>query len=97
MYPHLPLNNPRAVIINPNVNNEIIKLNLDEKSNDTDLPKNNLTEEDFVAEGEDIVTETIIIDNETVAQDEENQKIKEETENDEVTDKNIVGEIHEQL
>lgn len=24
MYPHLPLNNPRAVIINPNVNNEII-------------------------------------------------------------------------
>lgn len=84
-------------ITSANVNNEVIKLNLDEKSNDIDLPKNNLTEEDFVAEDEEIVTETIIIDNETVAQDEENQKIKEETENDKVTDKNIVDEIHEQL
>ena len=58
----------------------VIKIDVDEEIS---LPKTDnsekAVEEEFAAEGEETVAETIIVDNATVAQDEKNQKINEET------------------
>lgn len=66
--------------------NEIIKINVDTKTDEV----TEAIEEDFIAEGEEVIAETIVVDNETVAQDEENQKAVEEALND---DEEIVEEI----
>ena len=52
-----------------------------------------MVENEFAAEGEETVTETIVIDNETVAQDEENQKITEELQNNETSEKIVTDEV----
>ena len=57
--------------IDVNTNIETIQTDNEEKT----------TEESFVAEGEEIIEEPIVVDNQTVAQDEENQKTIEETAN----------------
>ncbi len=62
----------------------IIKLDIETVHTDNN---EEIIEEEFAAEGEEIVTETIVIDNETVAQDEENQKaIEENTEEEKTTE-----------
>jgi hypothetical protein len=59
---------------------EIVKIDIN-----SDLPQNKQSDEvienDFIAEGEELIAETIVVDNETVAQDEEQQKAKEEQSN----------------
>lgn len=69
----------------------IIKLDVDSNIDniESSQPDNNeeIIEEEFAAEGEEIVAETIVIDNETVAQDEKNQKaIEENTEEEKTTE-----------
>lgn len=59
-----------------NIDKNIINLSDSEETTTEEII---IVEDDFAAEGEEIVTETIIIDNETIAQDEENQKEIEET------------------
>ena len=44
-----------------------------------------ITDSEFVAEGEEIIGEPIVINNETVAQDEENQKEKEKEQTENIT------------
>lgn len=60
----------------------IIKIDIDndinENTSSLDNSNNDTTNEDFVAEGEEIDSETILINNETVAQDAEYQKTLEE-------------------
>ncbi len=62
------------------VKDDIIQIDIDDSAKDTTStqPAEEIIEEEFVAEGEEIVSETIVIDNEIVAQDEENQKAIEE-------------------
>lgn len=68
--------------------NEIIQIDIDDNTKDTTSTQSDeeVIEEDFIAEGEEIIAETIIIDNEIVAQDEESQKNKEEKMSDETTE-----------
>lgn len=69
--------------------NEIIQIDIDDSTKDTTSAQatEEVVEEEFIAEGEELVSETIVIDNEIVAQDEENQKtIEQET-------KDVVEEI----
>lgn len=67
--------------------NEIIQIDIDDNTKDTSSTQSaeETIEEEFVAEGEELVTETIVIDNDIVAQDEETQKAIEEEKNDKET------------
>lgn len=80
---------------------EIIKIDVDSNPLDQ-APADNETEaevveEDFIAEGEEIIADTIVVDNETVAQDEQQQKAKEEAQSTEETTEEevVVDEITE--
>ncbi|MBE6467858.1 MAG: DUF2155 domain-containing protein [Alphaproteobacteria bacterium] len=80
---------------------EIIKIDVDSNPLDQ-APADNETEaevaeDDFIAEGEEIIADTIVVDNETVAQDEEQQKAKEEAQSTEETTEEevVVDEITE--
>ena len=72
---------------------EIIQIDIDDNTKDTTSAQETeeVVEEEFIAEGEEIVSETIVIDNEIVAQDEENQKIIEQ-ETKEVVEEIIIDE-----
>ena len=59
-----------APVLNAEESN-VIKIDVD---NNFDTTSKESIEDDFVAEGEETIAETIIVNNETVAQDEENQK-----------------------
>ncbi|MBR1948232.1 MAG: DUF2155 domain-containing protein [Alphaproteobacteria bacterium] len=67
-----PVSSEDTITINVNENLEVSQANEDKPSEEA------VIDDDFIAEGEEIVGETIVVDNETVAQDEENQKTQEE-------------------
>ena len=79
---NIPTENVKEDIPSQQSEETIIKIDVD---NNIVLPQNDdsekTPEEEFVAEGEEIIAETIVVNNETVAQDEEIQKTIEETSN----------------
>ena len=75
-------------------NMDIVKIDVDTIVAET-TQHNDAVEEEFVAEGEEITGETIIVNNETVAKDEEQQMAKDEQTLENTSEDVVIDEINE--